>query len=148
MTEINKDNFLKELFIDEAKPALKWFDIRWGNGNILDMNSVDPNDNKYISASNGRTQSPTTGVWLYTDFAPVEPNVTYKVNQIHASASLAGLAWYDSEQQYISGVNNTKLAAADGVIVAPENAAYIRHSFRVDEGYNVDWKNTVSIVRR
>ena len=29
MVEVNDSNFLKKLFIDEAKPALEWFDFRW-----------------------------------------------------------------------------------------------------------------------
>lgn len=32
--EVNDSNFLQKMFIDEVKPALEWFDTRWGSSVI------------------------------------------------------------------------------------------------------------------
>ena len=63
-----------------------------------------------------------------TDFIPVIPNTPYYFNVYSAiSAQLRGMAWYDENKNYISGVpapNNTKY----GLITSPSNAKYVRCS--------------------
>ena len=63
-----------------------------------------------------------------TDFIPVISNTPYYFNVYSAySAQLRGMAWYDENKNYISGVpapRNTKY----GLITSPSNAKYVRCS--------------------
>ena len=146
-------NYLKKDFIDQAKPALEWFDFRWGisKGGLIVTNKVNDTDNSYINSNNGNVTalpSTTSGYWAYTDYIRIEGGSEYLFTQIDAAASQAGFAWYDANQVYISGVNGTTIRnSATNIFTAPDNAVYLRHSFRIDEGYNVDWRNTVSITK-
>ena len=40
----------------------------------------------------------------------------------------------------------TELGNANNIITSPSDAKYIRFCFRIDEGYNTDWENTVYLV--
>lgn len=114
--------------------------------NLLNPSTV-PDENKYIDRISGGTGNPsaTGGEWRHSDYIPVTENTEYYFGQIHATASRAGMAWYDANKTYISGVNATTLKNADGVLTSPEGAAYMRHGWRIDEGYNTDWETTVYI---
>lgn len=114
--------------------------------NLLNPATV-PDDNKFINRNHGATTAPsaTGGTWRYSDYIPIIGGTQYFFGQIHATATTAGSAWYDSNQDFISGVNATALKNADGILASPANAAYLRHSWRIDEGYNTDWEHTVYI---
>ena len=117
-----------------------------GGANLLNPQTV-PSDNQFVNKNTGglTTPSATGGVWRYGDYIPVIGGETYYFHQINATATTAGTAWYDSEQTYIGGINATALGNANNKVTMPSNAAYIRHSWRIDEGYNTDWENTVYI---
>lgn len=148
MREINDQNYLQELFIKEAKPALEWFSIRFGKKKgLIDMNTVDAESNRFINRNNGNLTdvSATGGDWAHTDYIEVTPGTIYFFEAIHANAATAGIAWYDANKKFISGISSTNVGNAEGILVAPDDAAYIRVCFRIDEGYNTNWRNTVQL---
>lgn len=132
---------------------LNGYDRPWAGGagdnkfNALDV--ID--ENRYVSATTGKTAAPSASsgaVWRYTDFIPVTPGDTLYFGEINATASAAGTAFYSIADQtgYISGRTATQLGNANNVLTVPEGAAYMRHSFRIDAGYNTDWETSVYIV--
>jgi hypothetical protein len=114
-------------------------------------NLINPNDvadkNAYIVSTSGYEASPsaTGGVWRSSGYISIKSNQSYHFNAINNSASMAGIAWYDSNRQYISGENTTIINNNNGVIVAPEKAVYVRVSWNINEGYNPNWQNTVQL---
>lgn len=86
-------------------------------------------DNKYVYYVNGTYG--TLNSYEATDYVPVMPgsklSLTASQNLV-PSASGAGLAFYDSEKRFISGVQY--LAQTSMTINVPNNAYYIRFSHR------------------
>lgn len=143
--------FLKDMFIDEAKPALDWFDKRWGGGssNIIDMNAVNATDSVVISYYNGGEVSVTSStgepVWACTDYTPIVGGTTYYFQADHtAYSTAASVAFFNENKEFISAIrirdiNNT----TKGLLETPTNAKYLRASFSLIT--NPDWRNTVAI---
>ena len=120
--------------------------VKISGKNLLNYNVVE-DTNQYIIKTNGKTYTPssTGGSWRASDYIEVNPNTKYSFNEISATASAAGSAWYDENKNYISGFSATELANSGQVMTSPDNATYLRHSFRIDENYNTNWKNTIMI---
>lgn len=104
-----------------------------------------PDDNKFINRVNGGLTIPsaTGGTWRHSDYIEVEENTAYLFGAIHSTASTAGLAWYDEDKVFISGISNTNVRNANGIVTSPTGARYIRVSWRIDEDYNPDWEHTI-----
>ena len=116
--------------------------------NLLNNETVSTS-NQYVRKQDGYATAPsaTGGEWRHSDYIEIKPNTTYFFNQINSTASTAGGAWYNENKVYISGYNATELANASNLMTSPNNAKYLRHSWRIDEGYNTDWENTVMIAQ-
>lgn len=114
--------------------------------NLLDPQTV-PSENQFINKNTGGLTAPSAsgGVWRHSEYIPVVGGETYYFHQVNATATTAGTAWYDDELTYVGGINATALGTANNKVTLPSNAAYIRHSWRIDEDYNTDWENTVYI---
>lgn len=116
-----------------------------GNPSLFNVSTV-PDENRYITSGYGTTSAPSTpGTvhWRHSDYIKVTGDVQYYFGHVNATASSAGIAWYNRNKVYISGMSDTDLGTASNTITAPANAAYIRISFRIDTDYNPDWQNTV-----
>ena len=105
-----------------------------------------PNENKYIIASRGTANTPSSSEFRHSDYITIKENTQYYVGIVVSPANAAGLAFYDDTKTYISGLSLTQLGDANNIITSPNNAKYIRFSFKIDEGYNTDWENTVYFV--
>lgn len=119
-----------------------------GNPNLFNKDTV-ADENKFINATNGNTQTPsnpTSDVWRHSDYIPVTGGVEYYFGHVNATATYAGIAWYNSNKIYISGINDTNLSSASNLITAPSNAAFIRISFRIGAWYNPKWQSTVYLL--
>ena len=103
----------------------------------LNCSVVSGNGTEYV-ASDG-------SVWRASGFIPVSGGKTYHFNAVNSDANVAGMVWYDINKKYVSGVNTKTVNKNNGNITAPENAKYLKVSFRIDEGYNPDWQNTVQL---
>ena len=103
--------------------------------------------NRYINKNTGADSAAGSGEWRYSDYTTIEENTNYYVGVVNATASSAGLAFYDSTKTYISGVSMTQLGQQNNIITSPADTKYIRFSFRIDEGYNTDWENTVYLIK-
>lgn len=139
---------IKSLIADiNSLQDLHGYDKPWPGGTInrIDATTVE-DSNLYINANTGSQVVPGSGVWRKTDYIAVKPGESLYIGQINASATVPGLAFYDSSKKYKSGVNANTLSSNNNVITVPQNVAYMRHSFRIDEGYNTDWETTVYIV--
>ena len=114
--------------------------------NLLNPDTVDES-NVYVRSDNGKNYPPSSsgGTWKASDFIPVSEGKTYHFNAVNNNASVAGIAWYDVHKNYISGVNTITINKNNGNISAPENAKYLRVSWRIDEGYNSNWENTLQL---
>lgn len=109
-----------------------------------------PPENKFVNRITGGLTIPsaTGGTWRYSEFIAVEANTEYLFGMaVYATATTAGIAWYDSTQTFVSGVNATALKNANGVATSPSTAAYVRFSWRIDEGYNTDWEHQVWLCK-
>ena len=120
--------------------------VKISGKNLLNYNAVE-DTNQYIIKTSGKTYTPssTGGTWRVSDYIEVSPNTKYSFNEISATASAAGSAWYDENKNYISGFSATELANNGQIMTSPDNAKYLRHSFRIDGNYNSDWQNTIMI---
>ena len=81
---------------------------------------------KAITATNGK-QTNVGGTIFASDYVPINPSTEYYFNMGGLSASAFGMAWYDANKTYISGVifsmpTSTKV----GAHTSPSNAAYVR----------------------
>lgn len=134
----------------QAAQNFNGYSYAWAGGkgrNLLDPSTV-PDENHYVNANNGNlgTASDATVEWRYTDYIPVTPGDEIFFGEIAPTAITAGTAFYNSSKSFVSGVSNSALKTSGGMVTVPENAAYMRHSFRVDTVYNTDWENTVYIT--
>lgn len=143
------DEMLIKSLIADIEPVqdLHGYDKPWPGGTInrIDATAVD-DGNLYINANTGSQVVSGSGVWRKTDYISVKPGESLYIGQINASSTVAGLAFYGSSKNYISGVNSNTLSSNNNVVTVPQNATYMRHSFRIDEGYNTNWETTVYIV--
>ena len=113
--------------------------------NLFDASTVSTL-NRYINKNTGNLGIPTAEAeWKSTNFIRVAPGMKLFFGQINVTAGAAGMAFYDISKKYISGISSTELSNFGNVVTIPEGAAYLRHSFRIDEGYNTDWEHTVYI---
>ena len=112
--------------------------------NLLNPNSVS-DENLYISSTNGAVLIPsnTGGTWRSSDLIPIKGGKTYYLNANNNDASIAGIAWYTKDKSYLSGINTTIINQNNKQMTAPNEASYIRISWRIDAGYNPNWKETV-----
>lgn len=132
---------------------LHGYDAPWppgGGKNKVDASAIT-SENYYIRADHGGLGTPSTaGVeWRYTPYISVTPGEVLYFGEINATASSAGTAFYsgNNEENYISGFSATELANAGNVWTVPSGVAYMRHSFRIDAGYNANWQTSVYIVK-
>lgn len=119
-----------------------------GGRNLLNPDTV-PELNQYIQYSNGVVSgTPGSGEWRHTVYLPVTPGTKLFFGQVNAVASSAGTAFYSEakDSTFLSGVSASSLTAKNNIITVPENASYMRHSWRIDTGYNTNWQNTVYIT--
>lgn len=118
-----------------------------GGKNLLNPETVE-DGNWFINSQTGELQQPsaTGGIWIASDYIAVTPNTSLYFGEINAAATIAGSAWYDDDKQYIIGFTATSLRYSNNKRTVPENAVYLRHSFRIDDGYNTDWENTVYVT--
>ena len=135
----------------EPVQDLHGYDNPWpagGGKNLLDPSTV-PNENMYIRWQDGTTASPSssTADWRHTDYIPIEENTEYFIGEAYGNATTAGSVWYNADKQYISGFSTANLKNNNGVETSPVNAAYLRHSFSIADGYNPNWQNTVYIIK-
>lgn len=115
-------------------------------------NLLNPDDvedvNQYVNANSGALMTPSSagGLWRVSSYIRIEGGKTYHLNAINNDAWTAGMAWYDASKTYISGIPTGTTNLTGGKMPAPENAFYMRVSWRIEEGYNPDWQNTVQVV--
>ena len=114
--------------------------------NLLNLYDVE-DVNQYVNANNGTVVAPssTGGIWRASGFIRIDGGKTYHLNAINNDAWTAGMAWYDATKTYISGIPTGTTNLTGGVMTSPENAFYMRVSWRIEEGYNPDWENTVQV---
>ena len=110
--------------------------------NLFDASAVT-DENRYINANTGAITTPSSGVFRYSDYIPVTEGVTYFFGITPFPASAAGMAWYSSTQERISGRSGTWLGNNNMKDTAPTEAKFVRFSIRIDEGYDTNWQNTV-----
>ena len=128
---------------------LNGYDAPWPAGarNRFDASTV-PDENKYIAAATGVATAPSGAglIWRYSDYIPVTPGEVLYFGEVNTTASSAGSAFYNSSKSYLSGFTASQLKSASNVWTVPENAAYLRHSFQINDGYNPNWATTVYIT--
>ena len=118
--------------------------VRVGAKNLLNPNTVNEKS-VYIRRDNGKEQAISTAEWRASDYIHISGGKIYHFNVESANASSAGIAWYDANKTYISGENMTTVNKNNGNLIAPDNANYLRVSWRINGGYNTDWKNTLQL---
>lgn len=91
-------------------------------------------ENKYIKVSTGDILTGTG--YMATDFIPCKPNTLYSFSHGAASGS-AGIAFYDSSKNYISG-NSWGSYSIIPVETTPENACYFRCSPNILAGVTLE----------
>lgn len=80
----------------------------------------------------GTEQLTTSEGYGVTDYIKVIPNATYYINQ--ASGSNPGLAFYDSDKNYISGLYHSNRGTL--LVTTPSNCAFIRDSVYLEDAEN------------
>lgn len=134
--------------VDEYEPLYDGYIIQVkssGRGkNLLNPKTVQ-DVNQYIDCTSGGTRTPsaTSDVWRASDYIEVSSGKTYHFNANNVDGSMAGIAWYDKNKTYISGISATNMKNANGNITAPSNASYVRLSWTIGENNNSNWKNTL-----
>lgn len=107
--------------------------------NLFDKNTVFRGA---ISSADGTIA--TRNDFIATDYIKIKGNTSYYFDCKIFSNFIIGLAFYDENKTFISGVNgfgmlNSKTA------VSPANAVYLRHCIYINE--NPDWETSYMIVK-
>ena len=94
-------------------------------------------DNCGINATNGELAE-NYSLWAATNFLSIDGYTKYVLVHSHTSANNFGLAWYNSQQQYISGIkfsSSNDGFTQDGSL--PSNAKYVRFCLlkNTNQGY-------------
>lgn len=119
------------------------------NGNIVDLKSAVSNvsavsvtlpwqkgGDKGVKYSDGTLLD--SSAFSYTDYVPVAnlSKIIYKQVRTTGSSIQAGMAFYDVNKTYITGIVGVKSASdnypVDAVAVVPANAVYARFTYRKD----------------
>lgn len=135
----------------EPTQDLHGYNAPWpagGGDNLLDP-AVVPDENLYIRIDNGELRIPDEedAVWRHSDYIAVSPGEELYFGEVNAATVLAGTAFYTSDKTYIPGnYTATALANSGNVITVPEGASFMRHSWRIDTGYNENWEESVYII--
>jgi hypothetical protein len=143
-TDENTIQLEKSTSITDYEPYGYKIPVKVSGRNLLNPNSVE-DANRYITAGAGTFGTPTTN-WRSSDFILVTGGKVYHFNAINSDATSAGIAWYNDNKKFISGETAKNVNANNGILTAPSNAKYLRVSWRIDEGYNPNWQNTVHVV--
>ena len=107
------------------------------SANLFDKDNVFVGD---INSTNG-VLIKTTG-FMASDYIEIKPNTTYSNNLKIKSFSSTGLAFYDSNKNYISGTINN--SSAYNKFTTPSNAKYLRLS--IDESYSQPYDDINNVM--
>lgn len=98
--------------------------------NLFNINT-DVVGSKYVDYTTGNLTTWGSS-WNASTFIAIEPNTVYTLRCSNSGLSVAGFAFYDSTQTYISGIRNnhsSSVPTATTTFTTPSNAAYIRFTF-------------------
>ena len=94
--------------------------------NIICDETVDT-ESGYINCNNGNVSSSAS--LLHTDYIAIKPHAKIqllsKTNEIYPTTDLAGLAYYNAEKDFLSGVQYTA-GSTSYTLTPPQDAKYIR----------------------
>ena len=138
---------VETLSIDlEPVQDLNGYDAPWVGGagkNIL--KPIDYTEGRYVRSSDGNTTANDS--YDATDYLPVTANTAYHFGYLVNTATLAGIAFFDSSKTYISGASNITLGRNNNTVTSPENAAFVRASILKIEDFNPNWQTTAYICK-
>lgn len=126
--------------------------ITVGGENLLDPSEVS-DSNQYIHYTTGNPNAPSAsgGIFRHSGYIPVKEGVTYFFGITPFTASVAGIAWYTNTTSngYIGGMSGSTLRNDSHKMkaAAPARTKYLRFCWRIDEGYDTDWENSVFLCR-
>lgn len=107
------------------------------SANLFDKDNVVVGD---INSTNGVLTN-TTG-FMASDYIEIKPNTTYSNNLKIKSFSSTGLAFYDSNKNYISGIINN--SSAYNKFTTPSNAKYLR--ITIDTNYSQPYDDINNVM--
>ena len=93
--------------------------------------STDTIGSKYINYSDGSIVTWGSS-WNISNYLPIDANTQYTITCRNTGLANAGLAFYDSNQTYISGIKNSHSSAVNfntTTFTTPINATYLRFTF-------------------
>lgn len=124
--EVNDSNYLQKLFIDEAKPALEWFETRWGGGEVKLPEGYEKAEyiENILNASGASKTGIDTGIIFNGD---IELNLKVYVPKTSTSVSFNMFYAYSNGFDY--GINGTS-----SVIMAKANASKLTSSILRKKG--------------
>ncbi len=94
--------------------------------NLFDVDTVGFTQEKYINYQTGEMVSWGSS-WNATGYVPILQNTTYTLTVKANGTDLAGIAFYNLSEEYISGIT-TKDTTTNITFTTPENACYLRFS--------------------
>ena len=137
-----KDIYIKLCGHIDENIIIEKMDIQVADGlieKVLDsMNkTIKPifTESSYIDKNTGKIISMTSNHYSSTDYIEVNDNFNYIVNtKMENDAS--GLAYYDKNKVFISGVNLYTSTIQESELTLPKGTQYIRYSFHANQGKN------------
>ena len=114
---------LKQLKVAfSPKQDLHGYDSPWpagGGANKYDSSVAVANER--FNSTGTASASGTTR----SDYIPCIGGASYYALNVHGSAVMSGVYWYDSNKEYISYESITGISPVSAVVTAPANAAYV-----------------------
>ena len=103
----------------------------------LNYNKIMPTftESSYIDKKTGKIISMPANHYSSTDYIEVNDNFNYIVNTKMEDDS-SGLAYYDKNKVFISGVNLYSPKIQESELTLPKGTRYIRYSFHANQGKN------------
>ena len=92
-------------------------------------------ESSFISFKNGTLNTMTANHYSSTNYIEVNDNFSYIVNTKMENDS-SGLAYYDKNKKFISGVNLYTYKIQESELTLPKGTKYIRYSFHSNQGKN------------
>lgn len=117
-----------------VRPISGWTGVEVGHcgKNLFDKDSHTITTGNGINYSTGGLSGLTASSRGYTDYIAIKGGEQYTLSSLNAPMGIGstwGMAFYDLDKTYISGIANTNSTANEKSFIAPDNAAFFRATF-------------------
>ena len=113
-------------------------EVFYSGKNLLDKDTyfTKPYNRRFIWSSTGEQQY-WSSAYSASEYIPIKGNQKYTLHAVFYSQDNGGLAFYDENKIYISGIAMNSTTIETYTFTTPVNAKYLRFSCIIDNSWNI-----------